>query len=313
MIHRSINKVFLILRNFKVIICVFIVLQTFIMVTSTFAAPITFNTALPVAKGEGIFRIQTKYIRSTDDPGPLDRELNVWALPVVGVYGITGKLAVFGIMPVLDKKLDLDTPMGRKTRSTSGPGDITFLARYTVWKKDEPGRTFRIAPFAGLEFPSGEDDEEDSFGKLPQTLQLGSGSWDPSLGIVITKQTLDRQIDASISYKLNTEAKDFEFGDVARLDISYQHRISPRKLEFGVPAFVYTVLESSLIWQDNNRLSGIDDINSGGTTWFLTPGMQYVEKRFVAEIAVQLPVVQDLNGETLENDFTAILSFRVNF
>ena len=313
MIHKSINKVFLILRNFKVFICVFIVLQTFIMFTSTFAAPITFNTALPVAKGEGIFRIQTKYIRSTDDPGPLDRELNVWALPVVGVYGITEKLAVFGIVPVLDKKLDVDTPMGRKTRSTSGLGDITFLARYTIWKKDGPGRTLRIAPFFGLEVPTGEDKKRDSLGRLPQTLQLGSGSWDPLLGIVITRQTLDWQIDASASYKFNIEANNFEFGDIARLDLSYQHRILPRKLEFGVPAFVYAVLENSLTWQDNNKVDGVDDRNSGGASWFLTPGIQYVSKRFVAEAAVQLPVVQDLNGEALENDFTAILSFRVNF
>ena len=302
-----------ILRNFNIYIFGLFLIQTFLMSTFTFAAPITFNTALPVAKGEGIFRIQTKYIQSTDDPSTLDRELTVWAFPVVGVYGITEKLAVFGIVPVLDKNLDVDTPMGRKTRSVSGPGDVTFIARYTVWKQDRPGQTFRIAPFVSIETPTGEDDEEDSLGRLPRTLQLGSGSWDPSLGIVITRQTLDRQIDASVSYKLNTEANDFEFGDVARLDISYQHRIWPKKLEFGVPAFVYAVLESSLICQDKNRLNGMDDSNSGGTTWYLTPGIQYVTRRIVAEVAAQLPVVQDLNGTALENDFTAILSFRVNF
>ncbi len=243
----------------KILICVFIVSQTFTMFASIFAAPITFNTALPVAKGEGIFRIQTKYIRSTDDSGPLDRELNVWALPVVGVYGITEKLAVFGIVPLLDKKLDVDTPMGRKTRSISGLGDVMFLARYTIWKKDGPGRTLRIAPFAGLKIPTGEDRKSDSLGRLPQTLQLGSGSWDPSIGIVITRQTLDWQIDASASYKLNTEANDFEFGDVAELDVSYQHRLLPRTLESGMPSFVYGVLESNLIWQDKNRLNGVDD------------------------------------------------------
>lgn len=31
------------------------------------------------------------------------------------------------------------------------------------------------------------------------------------------------------------------------------------------------------------------------------------------EAAVQLPVIQDLNGNGLENDFISILSFRVNF
>jgi len=46
---------------------------------------------------------------------------------------------------------------------------------------------------------------------------------------------------------------------------------------------------------------------------FLTPGIQYVTKRIVVEAAVQVPVVQDLNGNALENDFIGILSFRVNF
>jgi hypothetical protein len=133
------------------------------------------------------------------------------------------------------------------------------------------------------------------------------------MGIVITRQTLDWQIDASASYTFNNEANNFEFGDAARLDFSYQHRIMPRKLEFGLPAFVYTVLESSLAWQDNNKVDGVDDRNSGGASWFLTPGIQYVTKRIVAEAAVQLPVLQDLNGEALENYYTAILSFRVNF
>ena len=278
-----------------------------------FAAPITFNTALPVAKGEGIFRVQTKYLQSTDDPSTLDRELTVRALPMVGVFGITEKLALFGIIPVLDKEIEINSPSGRVSRGDTGIGDFTALARYTVWKKDMPGRTTRLAPFAALKMPTGKDDKKDSLGRLPQPLQLGSGSWDPSVGLVMTHQTLSRQIDASLSYKFNTEANDFEFGDVGRLDLSYQHRVWPRELTGGVPGFLYGVLESNLIWQDKNEVNGIEDDNSGGTTWFLAPGIQYVTRRTVVEAAVQIPVVQDLNGNSLKNDFIATLSFRINF
>jgi hypothetical protein len=72
-------------------------------------------------------------------------------------------------------------------------------------------------------------------------------------------------------------------------------------------------LESNLIWQDRNEIGGRSDPNSGGTTWFLAPGIQYVTRRVVIEGAVQLPVVQNLNGDALENDFITTLSFRVNF
>lgn len=279
---------------------------------SVFAAPITFNTALPVAKGEGIFRVQSMYMRSTDDLSPLNRELTVWAFPIVGAYGLTEKLAIFGIVPILDKKLEVDTPIGRRTRGDTGLGDVTFITRYTIWQKDRPGQTIRIAPFVGIKVPTGRDDKKDSLGKLPQDLQLGSGSWDPLFGAIVTWQTLERQIDLSASYKINNGANDFRFGNEARLDVAYQHRLWPGELGPGVPAYVYGVVESNLIRQDKNRVGGVKDDNSGGTTWYLTPGIQYVTKKIVIEGAVQLPVVQDLNGKGLKNDFVAILSFRMN-
>lgn len=302
------------LKNIRLLLLgVVLVLMIGGNLSHVFAGPITFNTALPVSKGQGIFRVQSKYIRSTEDPGPMNRELKVWSLPVIGVFGLTEKWALFGIVPFLSKNLEVTTPAGRRTRKVDGLGDMRFFARYTAWQQDEPGRTFRIAPFMGIEVPTGKNDEKDNMGRLPQPLQLGSGSWDPFLGIVLTRQTLDWEFDASASYQMNTKANDFRFGDAARLDLSYQYRLWPRKLSSGVPGFLYGVLESNLIWQDKNELSGSPVKDSGGTILYLTPGLQYVTRRFVIEAAVQLPVVQDLNGNSLENDFISTLSFRVNF
>lgn len=276
------------------------------------AGPITFDTALPVARGEGIFRAQLQYLTASDN-GPGNLDLEAWALPVVGVYGLTEKWTLLAIIPYLDKELEVNTPLGRRTREVSGLGDSLFLARYTAFSRDWPGRTFRLAPFAGLKAPTGEDDERDGLGRLPQPLQLGSGSWDPFFGLVTSLQTLQRQFDAALSYRFNTEADDFEFGGVARLDFSWQERVWPRELGQGVPAFVYAVLEGNLIWQDHNEIDRRDDPDSGGTTLFVAPGLQYVTKRTVLEAAVQIPVIQDLNGDALETDYVAILSFRVNF
>ena len=277
------------------------------------AGPITFNTALPVTRGEGILRVQSKFLRSTDDPGLLNRELRVRTVPVVGVYGASRRLALFSIIPFLDKELEADTPAGRRTRSVTGLGDVTLIARYTARQWDSPGRTIRIAPFIGIEVPTGKHHEKDRLGTLPRTLQLGSGSWDPSAGITWTRQGLKWEADAAVSYKFNTQAHGFAFGDEARLDLSFQKRVYPRKLGGGVPGFLYVVLESNLVRRGENRVDGARDRDSGGTAWFLTPGVQYVTRRIVVETAVQLPVVQNLNGDALENDFTATVSVRVNF
>ena len=140
-----------------------------------------------------------------------------------------------------------------------------------------------------------------------------TGSWDFSVGTVATRQTLRWEVDTSLSYKFNSEANDFDFGDQARLDLSYQYRMSPRELGEGVPGFLYGVLESNLIWQDRNAVGGVQDPSSGGLTWFLVPGLQYGSRRYIIEAAVQIPVVQDLHGAALENDYIATLSTRVNF
>jgi len=289
------------------------VVAAFGTVSTAIAAPQTFNTALPVAEGEFVFREQFVYRKAADDPSPADRELQVLGGVSVLGYGVTSDLAIFGVLPYLDKELDVTTPGGRATRDTSGFADARLFGRYTVYKDDAPGRTFRIAPFLGVELPTGDDNDTDSLGRLPAPLQLGSGSWDPFGGIVLTYQTLDYQIDAQASYKLNTEANSFAFGDEVRLDASLQYRVWPRELDAGVPGFLYAVLEGNFLHADNNEINGVKDPDSGGTSFFLSPGIQYVTKRWIVEGIVQLPVTQDLNGAALEDDFIVRAGFRFNF
>lgn len=278
------------------------------------AAPQTFNTALPVGKGDFLFRGQFLYQKANRDPSPADRDLEVFGGVGALGYGATGDLALFAVLPFLHKRLELTGPSGgRIARSTRGIGDAQAFARYTVFQRDLPGRNFRIAPFAGLKLATGDDDERDSFGRLPQPLQSGSGSWDPFGGVVATYQTLDYQIDAQISYKANTRANNFSFGDEFHFDASLQYRLWPRKLGSGVPGFLYGVLETNLVHQGRNRINGASDPNSGGTTLFLSPGIQYVTKRWILEGIVQVPVVQELNGTALKSDFILRVGFRVNF
>jgi len=278
------------------------------------AGPETFNSALPVARGEFVFRGQFLYKRASDDPTPADRKVSViGGISVLG-YGVTEDFAVFGVLPYLDKQLDVRLPGGQRiTRGTSGIGDARLFGRYTIFHADAPGRTFRIAPFVGIETPTGNDDHRDSLGALPAPLQLGSGSWDPFAGVVATYQRLDFEIDTSASYKVDTKANHFEFGDEARLDASFQYRLWPRTLGSGVPGFLYGVLESNLIYQGKNEIRGVRDRSSGGTTLFIDPGLQFVTRRWVLEAIVQLPAFQNLHGSALKDDFTIRAGFRVNF
>jgi len=278
------------------------------------AGPITFNSALPVADGMSILRSQVKLVRKSGDATPAGRVLNVTAAPVVLAYGANPKLALFGVLPYVDKRLDVTMGGTRIRRDAQGIGDALFFGRYTVIQVDRPGDTLRVAPFAGLKTPTGSHSQRDAFGPVPRILQPGSGSWDPFLGVALTWQTLDWEFDAAAKYRVNTEASGFTFGDEARADASFQYRIFPRTLESsGVPAFVYLVLESNLIRNGKNRSLGVTDTNSGGLTWNLAPGLQYVTDRFVLETAIQIPAVQNLNGTALKSNWVWTAGFRWNF
>jgi len=284
------------------------------MVSPAWSAPITFNTALPVAKGEYLFREQLIFNQSGDDPSQLDRDRTVTAAVSVLGYGINSDLALFGVLPYQDKELNLTVAGNRLSRSASGFADATVFARYTVYKQNKPGQNFRIAPFAGVKMPTGKDNDHDGLGKLPASVQLGSGSWDPLIGVITTYQTLNYQLDGQISYQAKNEANNFEAGDVTRLDGSLQYRLLPKTLSGGgTPGFLYGIIEANWINQQKNRINGVADKNSNGSRLFLSPGIQYVTRRWITEASIQIPISQDLNGLALENDYIGRLSVRVNF
>lgn len=281
--------------------------------TSVWSAPITFNTALPVHAGGYVLREQFVFMKNADDPTPAKRNMEVTGLVSVLGYGVTRDLALFAMLPWFDKRLDMQ--MGGQTiaRSEQGFGDLTVLGRYTAFEDNAPGRTIRIAPFLGLKAPTGEDQARDGSGRLPPLLQPGSGAWDALGGAVLTWQTLDFEIDSQVSYKANREANGFQAGNVWQIDGSLQYRLWPRSLGVGVPGFLYGVLEANLVHSAKDRVNGSADPDSGGSTLFITPGVQYVTRKWIAEAGVQVPVRQHLNGTALRNDYVFSTGFRLNF
>ncbi len=281
--------------------------------TSAGAAPITFDTALPVRERGLVVREQGIWLRADDDPSPLDRELDVLTASTVLVYGVHPRLALMGVLPFHRKDLEMTMPSGRISRSVSGFGDLRAVLRYTALAVDRRGETVRLAPFAGVELPTGADDASDELGRLPPPLQLGSGAWSPLAGAIFTWQTLRWQLDLSAGAELRTRAGGFDRGDEARADASLQYRVIPSgRLGGGVPSFLFAVLETSAVWQGRDRIASRPDPDSGGFTAYLAPGVQWVTVRAIVEAAVQIPVAERRNGSGLGQDFIGRVGIRLN-
>ena len=63
---------------------------------------------------------------------------------------------------------------------------------------------------------------------------------------------------------------------------------------------------------NKNSVNGSTVGNSGGNIIFLSPGLQYAARRYIIESSIQLPVIQDLNGNQIEADFVWTIGFRIN-
>lgn len=276
------------------------------------AGPITFLTALPVPQSQAVIRAQYFLIRASDDPTPAERELTVKALPVAVAVGATPRLAIFGVIPIVNKSMELTTEIGRAMRHATGVGDSVAFARYAVYAVDAAASTFRIAPFGGLKMPSGASDESDAIGVLPRPLQPGSGSWDGLGGAALTFQTKLWELDADVGFRKNTKASGFRFGDELFTDLSWQYRVWPRQLGGGVPAFLFAVAETNLVAQHRNEIAGAFDNDSGGTRWDVDLGLQYVTTSFIVEGIVQMPAADEPNGAGLRSDFRFTAGVRWN-
>lgn len=256
------------------------------------AVGINTNVALPVAKGQSLIRVQTRYTFANHDPAQTGRRLHELEFPMVFGYGVSSQMALFGVVPVVYRNLS--------GVQNQGIGDLTFLLRQEIAKKDWHLRTFRLALLGGLEIPSGD---------RPFT----SNSLDIPLGLVSSYQTHQEEWDCDLHYQINTEGLNRDHGDNFFYNLAYQRRILPWKLpETGLPNQLNLVLELNGEWtQRDENIGGGVIANTGGHMLFLSPGLQYVLRQVILETSFQYPVVRDLNGNQLESTYAIIGSIRL--
>ena len=284
------------------------------MTPPAYAVSINSDVGLTPAKGQTIIRAQSRYKKASDDPTSLDRETKTLSIPVTVVYGFSERFAGILSVPWIYRRHKTLSGTERITRKTEGIGDISLLGKYRLYTRDEIGVTSRLSVISGFELPTGRTGDEDAHGKLPRTLQAGSGAVDGILGAAFTHQTLNNEWDTNLTYQWNNEAHDFAFGDVLKYTVAYQKRVLPWILpEEGIYRQLNLVLELNGEWQQKHQDANSTVADSSGNTVYISPGLQMASKRWVAEASIQLPVYQDLNGSQVETDYTAVASLRFTF
>lgn len=268
------------------------------------------------------FALQGKEIHSTD----------YLLSPSIGIsYGLTDNLMLsLGIPYVLrsnirEGHIEDDVPEVHVHKDSKGIGDITLFSKYHF---DFMENNYHETAFLfGLKVPAGNTHAKDKNNMRFETEhQPGSGSWDPFMGVAITKKFKILSFNANILYTFATEGEDkTNLGDLFNYNLAITHRIGG---ETGHSHSTATDVHHDhashmdLVWdlifelngERRQRLfiAGTKDDNSGGSLLYISPGIRLTaNNKWSASLLVGFPVYQDLNGNQHDTDLRVIFGIGI--
>lgn len=229
-----------------ILACLIFLLLT-VVPSNLWAAPMTFPAAAPISAGDITYREQPLYLSGTQFKRDFSAES-------VGIYGLSHNLAfILEETPIQYNQQSVSSPVFHTPHSW-GPGDLTFLPRYTFWEQDGIGTTNRLSVLTGLLIPTGVHNESDSYGRLPYSLQPGTGAWGTKDGLIFTRQTLNAEVDGYGGLIHHTESHGYQLGNEYFADDSLQRRIAPKLKDTGVPNVeTFLVFETNLYINEKDQ------------------------------------------------------------
>ena len=219
--------------------------------------------------------------------------------------------------------------------NSAGFGDVTMLGQYRFHNNAQTGTS--AAVLFGFKAPTGSTSQRDNFGQLFQAeFQPGSGSWDGLIGAAFTKRTGRWAFDVSgLYYLISNGTQNTNLGDRFLFGTAVSYRLvgpvgSAKEVELHdycmqprnqlqehclyhanhdhsdmkkTPYTLDLVLELNGEWHDKQRIAGIADPNSGGTTVYLSPGVRIGFDRFSSFVSFGVPVINQHNGVQSKPDY----------
>ncbi len=256
-------------------------------------------------------------------PLSMDMEMHMFGI----MYGVNERLTLMGMLPYVEKSMDHLGGMGTFTTRSKGIGDTKITGLYTLRNTQDANQVnTRVHATFGLSLPTGSITERDTTPmgpnqKLPYPMQLGSGTFDPILGLTYVQErptwSFGGQVSTTIrmgknneGYRLGNEGKATLFAarpinDYAslslRLEGSAWGNIHGQDNDLN-PAMVPTARTDL---RSGRRVDGFVGIN------LLQNEGALKDHRLALEYG--LPLYQNLKGPQLEVDHRLMLGWQWAF
>jgi len=274
-------------------------------------------------------------------------DMNMSMINIAAGYSFTDDF--FGGLMFMLKKSEMDmrfnsmmqksTEKEGYTMRSEGMADSMLMTKYRLYADDPLIPTNQVSLLGGISLPTGSINEKNSTHPLrmrkdellPYSMQLGSGTFDPKLGILYQGSSSPMWWGANLIYtgRWYENSRDYRLGDEYRLDLYTMYQVHYN-----------TVLELQLngrYWgkvrgEMDSSASGVsgratkndstspymtplfDSGNYGGSKLSVTAGLEWQPfPLHIIELSVSVPIYQNLNGPQLEEDFRAMLTWYIEF
>ncbi len=223
------------------------------------------------------------------------------------------------------------------TMKSSGIADTMLMTKYRLYADDPLIPRRQSSLLFGLSMPTGSIDEKNGnhplamrqSEQLPYSMQLGSGTFDPTLGILYqaSRSPYWWGANASATWRLYDNDRDYRLGDEYRLDLygMYQFRhdmLVQLQLNASHTGRIQGEMDEAVSGSSgrvtkNDPTSPYmsplwDPENYGGRKVLATVGLQWQPTSLqILDFTIGVPLHQHLNGPQLEEDYRVMLTWYI--
>jgi hypothetical protein len=206
----------------------------------------------------------------------------------------------------------------------------------------------QAAILLGVKAPTGATNQHDAQGLLFEAeFQPGSGSWDGLFGLAVTQRLGSWSLDGNVLYHLaSTGTQDTNLGSrfLYNAAVSYRvvgatsdpraafahaahehergHKHDHKKAVHKAPAHTHVevpswsvdlVLELNGERHEMQKIEGVQDVNSGGNTVLLAPGLRVSYGSVSGFVSVGVPIINQVNGLQSKTEYRVISGLAASF
>lgn len=208
-----------------------------------------------------------------------------------GRYYLTKRIQLFAFIPYIYNDMNGTD----QVVAASGLGDINILTNYVLLNNGESKSDFKHTLIAGggVKLPTGKFNQEDKGKIINRNFQMGTGSLDFNLNAVYTVRYKKAGVNLEIGYKINTRNRDdYLFGNQYRASaqLFFWEKIG----SFALLPHAGVNYEQAAMHRDGD----IIQVNTGGTAWLASGGIDIYVKQVTVGLNYQNPVSQSYNSDT---------------